>query len=1235
MSRGWLLIILALSALFASACSSGSGGGGGGALDKGAPVPTGQNPGATGRAAITFDLQGRQARISDAAVNILINILDPVTQQPLAQPVTVPVDRSGATQTVTIAVPVGDVLLLIETLDANGNVLDVGSGVVSVTENSTSSISITLRPFDQNVVGIPSKLVFVNQPQSAGQNQSLGTVQVAVQDGNGLLIASATDSITLAINTNPAGGILAGTVTANAVNGVATFDTLSINNPGAGYTLIAAATNRNSDVSASFDIAAVPESLAVSVPPTNTPQLSPITPPVQVSILDENGVVVPGATNAVTVSLASGAGTLSGSLTVNAVDGVATFPDLSIDQVGTGFSLGFSSPGLAGVTSGTFDTTNAPGVPTGVEFVVQPSTTDINQTITPPVQVRIVDFFGATVPGATNDVTLVLAAGPGNLNGTLNLSAVNGVAVFNNLSLDAAGVGFVLAASSPGLTGASSSTFNINAVVGPPIVFLGARNFVGIDSSGNPRYAAPRSCVVADFNSDGRDDFAQGDEINTGDPTVHLNTTANGAMVPTFSPFFVNAGGGGAFGVGSADLNNDGRPDLGSNGGNGNLEILLNQTPAGGATAIFGPVSVFPTGTGSLGNFDFADFNADGLADVVLETGAGFSVRVNNTAVPPGTIVSFNAPNPVAGSSGSVTAGDVDGDGRPDVVQGGNGSMFVTLNTTPNGALNATFGAPVSFLPIGGGTVDRCALGDFDGDGDLDVVSADRAEARVRIWRNQTPLGGPPNFVQHSLIAAGQNPLFTLVDDFNADGRADIAASNFSGGGVTASPNKNSMSVFLNQNLPGAIAFQPVNNFPTTRTPLGIGAGDFNNDGILDVGVASDDGFGYMTSILLGTTPNGATAASFLQGNLLQAGNGPSGVADADFNGDGASDLIVSNRTDGTATVYTNDGAGGLTPSAPFTVGSQPVATYVTDLNGDLQPDAFVVNNFSSNITVLMNTTGGGGGAPTFNVANFSVGAQPQRAAVADINRDGRPDIAIGLVGGGFVRVFMNTTPAGNPTATFDPTPTDIPFSDPTFVVAGDFNSDGIVDLASTGNTFGELVVFPNTTALGSNTASFGATVSVSNFIGRVPLASADINADGRPDLVTTSGNLAVYMNTSTPGTVSFQRTDVGNLAGNLFVLAEDANSDGLPDLVMGDANGYDVVFVRNTTAVGSNTPSFDAPLYFLVGDYFDIPSNSFFGFGCVADLTGDGLEDLAVVAPGTGSLNPSILGNLIVLPQQ
>src|SRR5207248_3208001 len=104
-------------------------------------------------------------------------------------------------------------------------------------------------------VGAAAKLVFTVQPSNAAAGAAVTpALQVGVQDAQGNTVTTATTSITLAIGTNPASGILAGTTTVAAVNGVASFANLSINTPGPGYTLIASATGLPTATSTAFSI---------------------------------------------------------------------------------------------------------------------------------------------------------------------------------------------------------------------------------------------------------------------------------------------------------------------------------------------------------------------------------------------------------------------------------------------------------------------------------------------------------------------------------------------------------------------------------------------------------------------------------------------------------------------------------------------------------------------------------------------------------------------------------------------------------------------------------------------------------------------------------------------------------------------------------------------------------------------------------------------------------------------
>ena len=224
-------------------------------------------------------------------------------------------------------------------------------------------------------VGPASKLVFTQDPGNTTAGDTIPTVTVTIEDSNNNTVTSATNTITLSLSSNPGLATLGGTVSVNAVAGVATFSTLSISNAGTGYTLQASGAGFTATSSA-FNVAGAATHLAFTVQPANEGAGASITPTVQVSIEDASNNVVTTATNSVTVAIGTnaGSGTLSGTLSVNAVAGVAMFPNLSINSLGTGYTLTAAASGFTTITSSTFNVTTPP-------------TTQIVPPAVPPLQV--------------------------------------------------------------------------------------------------------------------------------------------------------------------------------------------------------------------------------------------------------------------------------------------------------------------------------------------------------------------------------------------------------------------------------------------------------------------------------------------------------------------------------------------------------------------------------------------------------------------------------------------------------------------------------------------------------------------------------------------------------------------------------------------------------------------------------------------------------------------------------
>src|SRR5439155_1629593 len=199
---------------------------------------------------------------------------------------------------------------------------------------------------------------------------------VAVQDAQGNTVTTATTSITVAIGTNPGSGTLAGTTTVAAVSGVATFSELSLNRVATGYTLTATATGLTGATSSAFNIGVGPAAkLLFTAQPSNAAAGPANTPPVQVAVQDAQGNTVTTATTSITVAIGTNpaSGTLSDTTTVAAVNGVATFANLSINNPGTGYTLTASATVLTGATTSAFNISSSVGTAAKLAFTVQPS----------------------------------------------------------------------------------------------------------------------------------------------------------------------------------------------------------------------------------------------------------------------------------------------------------------------------------------------------------------------------------------------------------------------------------------------------------------------------------------------------------------------------------------------------------------------------------------------------------------------------------------------------------------------------------------------------------------------------------------------------------------------------------------------------------------------------------------------------------------------------------------------
>ncbi|MHB8460920.1 MAG: beta strand repeat-containing protein, partial [Candidatus Limnocylindrales bacterium] len=329
---------------------------------------------------------------------------------------------------------------------------------------ATAALFASLLPGVAAAAGPATHLAFIAQPSTTAAGATITpAVTVAIQDASNATVTTDNSTVvTVAISSNPGGGTLAGTITATASSGIATFSTLSINNAGVGYTLFASGASLSGATSASFTIVGPATKLAFTTQPSTTSVGASITPAVTVAVQDVNGQVVTTSSANVTVALGAnpGGGTLGGTLTVAAASGVASFGNLTMSNSGVGKTLVATSGSLTSATSNPFTIV---GTPTQLAFGTQPSNTSANAPISPVVTIRILDANNQLVTNSSASVSMAIATNPssGTLSGTLTVAAVNGIATFGSLSINNPGIGYTLAASSTGLTGATSTAFNI------------------------------------------------------------------------------------------------------------------------------------------------------------------------------------------------------------------------------------------------------------------------------------------------------------------------------------------------------------------------------------------------------------------------------------------------------------------------------------------------------------------------------------------------------------------------------------------------------------------------------------------------------------------------------------------------------------------------------------------------------------------------------------------------------
>jgi len=390
---------------------------------------------------------------------------------------------------------------------------------------------------------------------------------------------------------------------------------------------------------------------------------------------------------------------------------------------------------------------------------------------------------------------------------------------------------------------------------------------------------------------------------------------------------------------------------------------------------------------------------------------------------------------------------------------------------------------------------------------------------------------GTITFAPQFAFGTGPAPYGVAIADINRDGKLDVVTANYntaaSGAAVLLS------TTSLNASTPSFAAWQ---GFATELDSYCITTADINKDGAADL-IVADKADGTL-SVLLNTTAAGAGTSNFATQQLFAVGlvgtEQTIFVITADINGDGKTDMIAANYAIGTISVFLNtttDGAATASFSSPAafasgtgTSSTGPRAVASADMNGDGKLDVVVVNRNDNTISVFFNTTAVGSGTPTFAAQQiFAAGTLPVSVALADINGDSKPDVVVANVSTATISVLLNTTVTGAPVPTFgalQPFTTGIT---PEFVASGDIDGDGKLDLVVANYTDNTASVLLNTTSGGATVPAFAAQQTFPVGLHPFAISIADINGDGRPDLVVANvsdSTVSVLLNTTQSDTI-------------------------------------------------------------------------------------------------------------------